>query len=103
MIKKHEKNSLLDEILWLRAKIFIKQGNTEKAIADLDKIANGTNFSTDILRDDAFFLIAQLTEEKLGNKEKAMQLYQEYLEKFPGTIHIAQARKRFRALRGDKL
>ena len=47
--------------------------------------------------------IARFYEEKLNQKEKAMEMYRNYLEKFPGTIYVAEARKRFRALRGDKL
>jgi tetratricopeptide (TPR) repeat protein len=103
MVTKFEKNSLIDEMLWLRANIYVKQGNAEKAIQDLDKIVNGANYYTDILRDDAYFLSAKLYEEKLNQKDKAMEMYRNYLEKFPGTIYIAEARKRFRALRGDKL
>ena len=84
MIVKYEKNSLIDEMLWLQANIYIKQGEPEKAIQDLDKIVNGTNYYTDILRDDAYFLSAKLYEEKLNQKEKAMEMYRNYLEKFPG-------------------
>jgi outer membrane protein assembly factor BamD (BamD/ComL family) len=37
----------------------------------------------------------------LGNKEKAMEIYREFLNKFPGSVYAAEARKRFRMLRGD--
>jgi hypothetical protein len=45
--------------------------------------------------------MAKLYEEKLGEKEKAMELYQNHLTKYPGSIYIAESRKRFRQLRGD--
>jgi len=37
----------------------------------------------------------------LNNKEKAMQLYQDLLVKYPGSLYTVEARKRFRSLRGD--
>ena len=37
------------------------------------------------------------------SKEKSMELYQKILEKYPASIHSADARKRFRQLRGDNL
>ncbi len=101
MIKKYADNSLMDEILWLRANTYIKLNENQKAVNDLEIIVNKYNF--DIYGDDAFFLMAKLYEEKLNQKDKAMELYREYLEKFPGTIYIPEARKRYRLLRGDKI
>ena len=101
MEKKYSSNTLIDEILWLRANTFAKLNENEKAINDLQKIVD--NYGFDIYGDDAYFLMAKIYEEKLGQKEKAMELYKNYLEKYPGTIYIPEARKRFRMLRGDKL
>ena len=58
-------------------------------------------YSVDILGDDALFAMAKLYQEKFNNKEEAMKLYQELMEKYPGSIFVADARKRFRLLRGD--
>ena len=60
-------------------------------------------FGYDILGDDALFTMAKLYEEKLNDKEEAMKLYQELLEKYPGSIFISESRKRFRTLRGDPI
>jgi len=49
------------------------------------------------------FRRAELQETKLMNKEKAMELYQQLLTQFPGSLYTVEARKRFRALRGDIL
>jgi outer membrane protein assembly factor BamD (BamD/ComL family) len=37
----------------------------------------------------------------LDNKEKASELYQQLLTDYPGSLYVVEARKRFRALRGD--
>jgi hypothetical protein len=44
-----------------------------------------------------------LYEHKLNNKQKAMELYQDLLTKYPGSLYVVQARQRYRALRGDVL
>ena len=92
-------HNLQDELLWIEAEIFKKEGDFEKALDNLEKI--NQDYSTDILGDDAFFEMAEIYERQLDNKEKAMELYMEFLTKFPGSVYIAEARKRFRQLRGD--
>jgi outer membrane protein assembly factor BamD (BamD/ComL family) len=39
----------------------------------------------------------------LNDIEKAKQSYQDVLIKYPGSIYVVEARKRYRALRGDNL
>jgi len=95
------KHSLTDEVLWQESKIYIILGNTDSAIARLEKII--TDYGNDILADDAHFTLAKLYEEKVNDKTKAMEMYKEQLIKFPGSIYNAEARKRFRLLRGDTL
>lgn len=58
-------------------------------------------YGEDVLADDALFRRAQLQEVKLNDKAKAMELYQDLLTKYPGSLFAVEARKRFRALRGD--
>lgn len=101
LFKKYEKHPLADEILWLRANTLLKHDQTNQAIEDLQKIIK--EYSTDILGDDARFLLAKTTEEKLKDKDAAMKMYAEILVKFPGSIYGAEARKRFRMLRGDTI
>ena len=62
-----------------------------------------TEFAEDILADDALFQKAKLYENKFIDKAKAMDLYQDLLTKYPGSLFVVEARKRFRALRGDVL
>jgi TolA-binding protein len=73
LLEKYPKHSLTDEVYWLQSQIFIKENQNEKAIQQLEKIV--ANYPLDILGDDAHFLMAKLYEEKLGEKEKAMELY----------------------------
>ena len=58
-------------------------------------------YPDDVLADDAFFLQAEIYERQVNDKEKAMEIYREFLTKYPGSVFAAEARKRFRTLRGD--
>ncbi|WP_333818580.1 tetratricopeptide repeat protein [Ohtaekwangia sp.] len=91
--------SILDDVYWLEANIRMKRGEFENSLALLQKIQ--TEFPQDILADDAFFLQGEIYERQLRNKEKAMEIYREFLNKYPGSVYAAEARKRYRTLRGD--
>ncbi len=95
------KNSpgILDDVYWLQANLLMKQGNFSDAITKLQKILD--EFGSDILADDAYFLQGDIYEHQLKNKDKAMEIYREFLNKYPGSVYAAEARKRFRVLRGD--
>jgi outer membrane protein assembly factor BamD (BamD/ComL family) len=99
MWKKYGEHSLADEILWLRAKTYMKQGKQAEALEDLKMIT--TKFPQDILGDDAMFTQGRIYEEQVKDKNAAMEIYQKILTQYPGSIYGAEARKRFRLLRGD--
>ena len=88
-----------DDVYWLEASLRLKKGEFEKALALCDKIV--TEFGEDILADDAYFLEGEIQERYLKNKDKAMEIYREFLTKYPGSVYVAEARKRYRILRGD--
>jgi predicted Zn-dependent protease len=91
--------TILDDVYWLEANIVLKQGEFDKAVTLLQKIQD--DYADDILTDDAYFLQAEIFERHIKNKEKAMEIYREFLNRFPGSVYAAEARKRFRMLRGD--
>ncbi|MRS61047.1 tetratricopeptide repeat protein [Larkinella terrae] len=101
MYAKYKDHSLADNILWLRANTLIKQNKVDEALKDLEQIS--AKYSEDVLGDDALFLTAKTYEENKQDKPRAMELYNQLLQKYPGSIFGAEARKRFRALRGDTI
>jgi tetratricopeptide (TPR) repeat protein len=90
---------ILDDVYWLEANLLMQRGKFQEAIVKLQKILD--EFSEDILADDAYFLQGDIYEHQLKNKDKAMEIYREFLNKFPGSVYAAEARKRYRVLRGD--
>jgi tetratricopeptide (TPR) repeat protein len=101
MLKDFSDHSLVDDILWLKANILFELGKWEEALVPLEKISS--RYAEDVLGDDALFLTGRIYEEKLKNKAKAMDIYQQFLKAYPGSVYVAEARKRFRVLRGDNL
>ncbi|WP_114777628.1 tetratricopeptide repeat protein [Botryobacter ruber] len=99
MLQKYRGHSLTDEIYFQKAKIYERMGNFEQAVTNLEKIVSSPK--TDILSDDALYKMAFIYEENLQDTGKAKQLYNDLLVKHPGSIYVAEARKRFRKLRGD--
>ena len=91
--------AILDDVYWLEANLKMKQGKFQESITLLQKILN--EYGEDILADDAYFLQGDIYERQLKDKIKAMDIYREFLNKYPGSVHVAEARKRFRQLRGD--
>lgn len=92
-------STIQDDVYWLEANIRMKQGQFQQAIALLEKIVK--EYPEEILTDDAVFLQADIYERHLKNKDKAMEIYRDFLNKYPGSVYAAEARKRFRNLRGD--
>ncbi len=94
-------HALADDILFKKAGLDEKHGRYEAAAALYNTIL--TDYGGDILADDALFKLAELNENHFKNTDKAKALYQELLEKYPGSLYVVEARKRFRRLRGDTI
>lgn len=101
MLKKYDGHTLTDEVLWSKANIFVKLGKPDEAVKCLEGILE--KYDQDILADDATFLAGKIYEETLNKKDKAKEYYLKILKDYPGSIYVAEARKRARLLRGDKL
>ncbi|RYE58966.1 MAG: tetratricopeptide repeat protein [Sphingobacteriales bacterium] len=94
-------NSLEDDILLVKSKIYIKAADFAAAAVVLTKLKD--DFRESIWTDDAIFTLAGLYETHLNDAEKARSLYQSLITEHPGSMYTAEARKRFRILRGDAL
>lgn len=94
-------HDLSDEIYYRKANIYLLNNNFDLYIKMLEIIID--QFSYEILIDDALFDLATFYDEKLNNKEQAAKYYQELILNFKGSIFVAEARERFRILRGDNL
>ena len=94
-------HTLSDEIYMRKAEIYMQLNNTDMVLKMYSKIVTDWNY--DILADDALYKMAKLYDKTLINPGKAMELYERIMLEHNSSIFVAEARKRFRFLRGDNL
>ena len=90
---------MFDEAYYKKAEIYIKKGLNDSAVVYFKKIM--TEYPNDVLGDDATFRLAVMYEEVYKDKQQAMDTYEKLMTTYPGSIYVVDARKRYRALRGD--
>lgn len=94
-------NSLIDDILMAKSKIYIKNNDISSAVTALKTLTEQQTSS--IWADDALFTLADLYEQNLKDIRLAKNLYQKLINDYPGSMFTNEARKRFRKLRGDNI
>ena len=57
----------------------------------------------DILADNALWEMANIYEKTLNDPQKAQKYFEDLILKYPGSMFTVEARKHYRALRGDAL
>jgi len=92
-------HSLTDEILFTKANIYRKQGEFEKAVLLYTELVN-VHFEG-VYADDALFALAEIEEKHFKDLAKAQTQYERLLNDFPGSLFVIDARKRYRALKGE--
>ncbi|TXC81823.1 tetratricopeptide repeat protein [Luteibaculum oceani] len=99
LTNKYPRHSLTDEVYMARYKMAMKGENYDMALSYLKKIID--EHPTDLLGDNALYLMAELYLNKMNNEEEATKLYERILLEFPGSLFSIDARKKYRRLRGD--
>ena len=85
----------------MKAQIFVRKREFAKAVPLLEDIIK--NYGKDLKGDDATFMLAEINEKELHNMERAKELYKSIVTDYNSSLLVIEARKRYRALRGDKL
>jgi tetratricopeptide (TPR) repeat protein len=101
LLRRFPDHSLEDDVLYLKASIYKKKRDYIQAAAMLQTIID--RFPEEIRADNALYELAQLYEQHLGDIPKAMELYETLFIDYSGSTFAVDARKRYRALRGDNV
>jgi tetratricopeptide (TPR) repeat protein len=99
--KDFPEHSLKDDILYLEGQIYEKKRNWEKAASMYKDIVE--KYPEEIRADNALYALAQITEMRFNDIEKAKELYEKIFMDYSGSLFAVDARKRYRLLRGDKV
>ena len=95
----HKGQPIEDEALFKQAKLLIKLGQFEAAVANFKKVI--TLNPEGILVDDSYFELAELYRNHIKNDEKASEYYQKIIFDYTSSIYLVAARKKYRKIRGD--
>lgn len=101
ILTNHKGKTIEDQALFKQAQLLEKNQEYHRAEANYQAII--TNFSDDILADDAYFFLAELYRKKLNQPEKAQELYEKIVFNYQDSIYFVDARNNFRSLRGDAI
>jgi tetratricopeptide (TPR) repeat protein len=101
IINNHKGETIEDQALFMQAKLYEKNKQYLKAEYNYSKIIE--DWREDILVDDAIYRLAELYKNNLGQEEKAKELYEQIIFNHADSIYFIEARKNYRALRGDAI
>ncbi|WP_396149165.1 tetratricopeptide repeat protein [Flavobacterium sp.] len=100
ILEKHKGQSIEAGTLYKVGKNYEKLGNFAKAIGYYQTILD--NHKDGIYIDEALFYSAEIYKNQLNDLEKSKNLYEKVVLEHPDSIYFTEARKQYRALRGDK-
>lgn len=99
VLTNHKGESIEDQALFMQAKLYEKNKQYLQAESNYKKIIE--NWREDILIDDAIYNLAELYLDHLDQEDKAKDLYEKIIFDHADSIFFVEARKKYRALRGD--
>lgn len=94
-------HNILDEALLLKGDILYRKKDFASAEAAWTKIIEA--HGEDILADDALYRLANMKLEIMGERERAMELYEKLFTNHIDSFYASDARKKYRELRGDEV
>lgn len=101
ILAEHKTEPIVAQALFKQAQLYTELSKFEKAETNYETLI--ANYSTGILIDDAYFKLAQLYENTLNQPEKAKVFYEKIIFNHADSIYFVDARKHYRALRGDAI
>jgi len=100
ILVRYTKNAtLLDDVYFLKASLFLKKKQWQKAIDNYQKAVD----YQDLLKDDALFKMGIIYDQILNQPEKALKCFETIVLEHGDSIYSIEARNNFRRLRGDKI
>jgi tetratricopeptide (TPR) repeat protein len=85
----------------MQAKLYENTKQYLQAESNYKKIVE--TWREDILIDDAIYMLAELYMNHLNQEDKAKELYEKIIFDHADSIYFVEARKKYRALRGDEI
>ena len=101
ILEKHKTEAIIPQTLLKQAQLFEDKKDFEKAKNNYETLIE--EYKEGILIDDAIYALAEIYANKLAEPEKAKALYETIIFNHADSIYFVEARKKYRALRGDAI
>ncbi len=101
ILTNHKGETIEDQALYMQAKLYENTKQYLQAESNYKKIVE--TWREDILIDDAIYMLAELYMNHLNQEDKAKELYEKIIFDHADSIYFVEARKKYRALRGDEI
>ncbi len=99
ILTNHKGETIEDQALYMQAKLYEKNKQYLQAESNYKRIID--TWREDILIDDAIYMLAELFINHLAREDEAKELYEQIIFDHADSIYFVEARKKYRALRGD--
>lgn len=99
ILENHKTESIIGQTLYKQGQLYESKKEFGKAESNYSRIIS--NYKNSILIDDAYFALAELYANQLSIPDKAQALFEHIIFNFEDSIFFIEARKKYRALRGD--
>ena len=101
ILKEHKTDPIIAQTLLKQAQLYAEKEQFNKAALNYERIIK--DYNEGILIDDAIYALAEIYAHKLAQPKKAKALYESIIFNHADSIYLVEARKKYRALRGDAI
>lgn len=101
ILLEHKTETIIAQALFKQAQLFEIKQQFDKASINYNNII--ANYREGFLVDDAYFALAELYVNHLAQPQKAKALFEQIIFNHEDSIYFVEARKKYRALRGDAI
>ena len=101
ILSEHKTEPIIAQALFKQAQLYNNKHEFEKAKGNYEAII--ANYKDGILIDDVYYNLAEIYTNDLYQPDKAKELYELIIFNHADSIYFVEARKKYRALRGDAI
>lgn len=101
ILNEHKTEPIIAQTLYKQAQLYNDKHLFEKAKTNYETLI--ANYKDGILIDDAYYHLAEIYVNDLYQPDKAKALYELIIFNHADSIYFVEARKKYRALRGDSI
>ena len=101
ILKEHKTEPIMAQALFKQGQLFESLLQNEKAVTNYELVI--ANYREGILMDDALYRLANIYVKQFNEIEKAKVLLEQLIFNHADSVYFVEARKQYRALRGDAI